>query len=64
MSEHLEDHYELMQSGRWRVDRSDLSGEVFYYPLGIIHPVKMILEDAIEMERILKEWTKEKAHEN
>lgn len=56
MSEHLEMHYELMQSGRWRVDRSDPSGEVFYYPTGTVHPVKMIIEDAYKMEKVLQEW--------
>ena len=59
MSEQLEEHYALMKSERWRVDRSDPSGEVFYYPTGTVHPVKMILEDAYKMEKILQEWSNE-----
>lgn len=54
--EHLEMHYELMNSGRWRVDRSDPAGEVFYCPNNTVHPIKMILEDAYKMEKILQEW--------
>ena len=58
MSNHLEQHYALMNSGRWRVDRGDPSGEVFYYPTGTVHPVKMVLEDAYKMETILQDWGK------
>lgn len=59
MSEQLEEHYTLMKSG-WRIDRSDPSGEVFYYPTKTVHPVKMILEDAYKMEKILQKWSEEK----
>jgi len=60
MSEQLEMHYALMNSGRWRVDRGDPTGEVFYYPTNTVHPIKMILDDAYKMEKILKEWSEEK----
>lgn len=56
--EYIAKHYELMNSGRWRVDRSQPE-QVFYYPVGTVHPIKMTLNDAFKMEKILQEWARE-----
>ena len=46
---HLEKHYKLMESGKWRVDRSNLD-KVVYYLAGLDNPAKMSLDEAYKLE--------------
>ena len=53
MAIELEQHYELMKSGNWRVGRSN-AGLVFYYQKNVVNAERLLLEEAYDLEMIIR----------